>query len=285
MLAESRRKVPTVTKESLYPARRRAEMLDFLRDRGQASIHELATEFGVSEDTVRRDVETLASQGSVERTHGGVTISPDDRFTEIVPFVKRIDAQAAAKDEIAKVAASLIDEGQSLIIYGGTTTLALAKYLAAKRGLTVVTNNLALPQELYSRGVREIYVLGGSFRQRSQVTIGPVALSDGAGKPRSIHTHWAIIGVGGVSDEGTVWTSSLPEAGMMREMMDCAAHTLLLADSTKFGKREFAEVADLSANTTLITDKRPGPVLLEVAADVGARVIVTSEYDQAGAEA
>jgi len=274
-----------VTKESLYPARRRAEILEFLRDRGQASIHELATEFGVSEDTVRRDVETLASQGSVERTHGGVTISPDDRFNDVVPFVKRIDAQASAKDEIARVAASLIDEGQSMIIYGGTTTLALAKHLAPKRGITVVTNNLALPQELYSRGVREIYVLGGSFRLRSQVTIGPVALSDGAGKPRSIHAHWAIIGVGGVSDEGTVWTSSVPEAGMMREMMDCATRTLLLADSTKFGKREFAEVADLTADTTLITEKRPSQALLDRAAEVGARVIITSELDESGPEA
>ncbi|PKQ22937.1 MAG: transcriptional regulator [Actinobacteria bacterium HGW-Actinobacteria-5] len=272
-------------KESLYPARRRAEMQEFLRDRGQASIHELATEFGVSEDTVRRDVETLASQGSVERTHGGVTISPDDRFNGVVPFVRRIDAQAAAKDEIARVAASLIDEGQSMIIYGGTTTLALAKYLAPKRGITVVTNNLALPQELYSRGVREIYVLGGSYRLRSQVTIGPVALSDGTGKPRSIHARWAIIGVGGVSEEGTVWTSSLPEAGMMREMMDCATRTLLLADSTKFGKREFAEVADLTANTTLITEKRPSQALLDRAAEVGARVIVTSEYEESGADA
>lgn len=266
-----------MSKESLYPARRRAEMLEFLRERGQASIHELSAEFGVSEDTVRRDVDTLATQGSVDRTHGGVTISPDDRLNTVIPFGKRIDAQAAAKDAIARAAAALIDEGQSVIINGGTTTLALAKYLATKRGITVVTNNLPLPQELYSRGVREIYVLGGSYRLRSQVTIGPVALSDGTGKPRSIHADWAIIGVGGVSDEGTVWTSSLPEAGMMRAMMDCASRTLLLADSSKFGKREFAEVADLSAATTLITERRPSDSLYDFAAEVGARIVVTSE--------
>ncbi len=264
-------------KETLYPARRRAELLEFLRDRGQASIHELASEFGVSEDTVRRDVETLASHGSVERTHGGVTISPDDRLNAVIPFGKRIDAQAAAKDEIARAAASLIEEGQSVIIYGGTTTLALAKYLAQKRGLTVVTNNLPLPQELYTRGARDIYVLGGSYQPRSQVTVGPVALSDGAGTPRSIHADWAIIGVGGVSEDGTVWTSSLPEAGMMHAMMDCATRTLLLADSTKFGRQEFAEVAGFSADTTLITDKRPSQDLLDRAAEAGADVIITAE--------
>lgn len=268
-----------MAKESLYPARRRAELLDYLRDRSQASIHELATEFGVSEDTVRRDVEMLAAQGSVERTHGGVTISPDSQLSPVIPFVKRIDAQALAKEAIARAAAALIEEGQSVIINGGTTTLALAKHLAPKRGLTVVTNNLALPQELYTRGAREVYVIGGAYRLRSQVTIGPVALSDGAGKPRSIHADWAIIGVGGVSDEGTVWTSSLPEAGMMRSMMDCATRTLLLADGTKFGKREFAEVADLSPETTLITERRPNQALIERIAEVGAHLIITTESE------
>jgi DeoR family transcriptional regulator, fructose operon transcriptional repressor len=266
-----------VSKESLYPARRRAELLDFLRDRGQASIHELATEFSVSEDTVRRDVEMLASQGSVDRTHGGATISQEDRLNAVIPFFKRINANSEAKDAIARAAAALIEEGQSVVINGGTTTLALAKYLATKRGLTVVTNSLPLPQEMYTRGAREIYVIGGAYRLRSQVTIGPVVLSDGAGTPRSIHADWAIIGVGGVSDEGTVWTSSLPEAGMMRSMMDCASRTLLLADSSKFSKREFAEVADLSPKTTLITDKRPNKALIEWIAEVGARLIVADE--------
>lgn len=266
-----------MNKESLYPARRRAEMLEFLRERGQASIHELSSEFGVSEDTIRRDVETLASQGSVDRTHGGVTISPEDGRNTVIPFGKRIDSQSAAKDEIARAAASLIEEGQSVIINGGTTTLALAKHLATKRGITVVTNNLPLLPELYTRGVREIYVLGGSYRLRSQVTVGPVVLSDGTGKPRSIHADWAIIGVGGLSEEGTVWTSSLPEAGMMRAMMDCASKSMLLADSTKFGKREFAEVCELSASTTLITERRPSSSLCEHALDVGSRLIVTAD--------
>lgn len=266
-----------MARESLYPARRRSELLDYLKDRGQASISELAAEFGVSDDTVRRDVDALAQKGAVDRTHGGVMIAEEDHPSEIVPFTRRIDAQAAAKDEIARVAASFIEEGQSVIIYGGTTTLALARHLASKRGITVVTNNLVLPQELYSRGVREIYILGGSYRRRSQVSIGPVVLSDGSGQPRAIHANWAIIGVGGVSSAGTVWTSSLPEAGMMREMMDCADHTLLLADSTKFGRTEFAEVADLSTGTTLITEKRPEEGLLDRAAEVGARIIVTGE--------
>ena len=263
--------------QSNYPARRRAEVLDLLRQRGQASIHELAVEFGVSEDTVRRDVDELAAQGSVERTHGGVTISPEDRLNINLPFGRRIVAQAAAKDAIAKAAAGLVQEGQTLFINGGTTTLAMAKYLAPTRGITVVTNNLPLPEELYTRGAREVYVLGGSFRLRSQVTIGPVVLADGAGSFGALHADWAFIGVGGVSDDGVVSTTSLPEAGMMRGMMDSASHSVLLADSTKFGRKQFAEVGGLNANTTLITEARPSQALLDHAAEVAARVIITSE--------
>ncbi len=266
-------------REGSYPARRQAELLDYLRDRGYASIGEMASEFGVSQDTIRRDVDAMALQGSVERTYGGVSLSREGGMESIVPFMNRIDDQAAAKDEIARVAVSLMGDGQSMIIYGGTTTLALANHLESMRGITVVTNNLVLPQELHSRGVQDIYVLGGSYRRRSQVNIGPVALSDGSGKPRAIHTNWAIIGVGGVSNDGMVWTSSLPEAGMMREMMGCADHTLLLADSSKFEKTEFAEVARLSARTTLITEKSPPRALVELAAEVGSRIIITSEYD------
>ena len=164
----------------------------------------------------------LASQSAVERTHGGVTISPDDRFTDVVPFVKRIDAQSRRQGRDRTGRCHLHRRGPEHDHLRRHHHPRPGQAPRPKRGLTVVTNNLALPQELYSRGVREIYVLGGSYRLRSQVTIGPVALSDGTGKPRSIHANWAIIGVGGVSDDGTVWTSSLPEAGMMREMMDCA---------------------------------------------------------------
>lgn len=260
-----------------YPARRRAEILEHLRQQGHASIHELADAFQVSEDTVRRDVDELANQGSVERTHGGVTISAEERANINLPFRRRIDTQADAKDAIAKVAASLVTEGQTLFINGGTTTLAMAKYLAATRGITVVTNNLPLPEELYSRGVREVYVLGGSYRLRSQVTIGPVALADGAGHFRALHADVAFIGVGSVSEKGVLSTTSLPEAGIMRGMMDNAGHVVLLADATKFGRTEFAEVATLGPNMTLITDTKPSQALLDIAAESGTEVVVASK--------
>ncbi len=264
-----------MSRQNLYPARRRTELLNFLRDRGQASISELAEAFVVSDDTVRRDVEALAAENKVSRTHGGVTLLPGGALVNAtIPFSNRLEVHTAAKDAISRAAAEVVAEGQSVLINGGSTTLALARHLGPKQGLTIVTNNLALPHELYSRGAREVYVLGGTYRLRSQVTIGPVVLADGNGNPRSIHTDWAFIGVGAVSDDGTVWTASLPEASMMRAMMDCAKHTLILADSSKFGKQEFAEVANLSQRTTLVTEKPVSAQFQDLANEAGAKIII-----------
>lgn len=265
-----------MSRQNLYPAKRRAELLEYLRDRGQASIAEVAAAFCVSDDTVRRDVESLAGEGKVERTHGGVSLLPGGALVNAtVPFARRLEVNQDAKDAIARAAAGFLADGQSVLINGGSTTLALARHIGSKPGLTVVTNNLALPAELHSRGTREVYVLGGTYRLRSQVTIGPVVLADSLGVPRAIHADWAVISVGAVAVDGSLWTASLPEASMMRAMMECAQHTLLLADSSKFGVREFAEVGQLSSSTTLITERAPDAALVAHAEEVGARIVVT----------
>lgn len=247
-------------------------MLDLLRHRGQSTIADLAAEFQVSEDTVRRDLEELASQGAIRRTHGGATLDETDQVH--LPFARRLEEHAVGKDRIARAAAALIQESQTVFVNGGTTTLAMARHLADVRGLVVVTNNLRLPERLYSRGAREVYLIGGMFRLRSLVTIGPVALSDGLGNFCPVHADVAFIGVGGVADDGVISTTSLPEAGMMRAMMDSAGHAVILADASKFGRTQFAQVCSLNERTTLVTDEVPGDALRTRIADAGARLIV-----------
>lgn len=249
----------------VYPTRRRAELLERLRVRGYASVHELASELQVSDDTIRRDLQVLATQGAVERSHGGASLAPEERFHSTIPFPQRAEVHAAEKERIARTAASFVDDFHSVIVNGGTTIMPLARYIAAKRGVTVVTNNTLLPNELYSRGVRDIYVLGGQFRMRSQVTIGPVVLSDSDGIPHPFRADWAIIAVAAVSDDGMTSTTSLPEATMMRSMMESSKNTLILADSSKLGRVEFAQVAQVANGARLITDR-------EVPVDVRTRI-------------
>lgn len=261
---------------SAFPARRRAQMIDLIRHQGQCTIQDLAAEFDTSKDTIRRDLDALAEQGLVQRTHGGASLAAEHRVNALVPFARRLGSQAAAKDRIGRAAAALVSEGEQVFINGGTTTLAMAKHLTAV-GITVVTNSLFLPEPLCAAGVREVYVLGGLYRLRSQVTVGPAVLPDGSGHFRTLHADIALIGVGGIANDGAVTTTSLPEAGTMRGMMDSAERTVLLADSTKFGHRQFAEICQLSARTTLVTDAEPPAQLLAVARDAGTEIIVAAE--------
>jgi DeoR family fructose operon transcriptional repressor len=265
-----------MTRSGGFPARRRTEMLEALRHRGNSTIQELAIQFRVSTDTVRRDLEDLAAQGLVDRTHGGVTLTEPESLNFIPPFARRLDAHAEGKSRIGRSAATFVQEGQTIFMNGGTTIMAMAQHLTGVRAVTVVTNNLRLPEQLSASGPREVYVLGGSFRLRSLVTIGPVVLPDASGSFRHLHAHIAFIGVGGVSDDGSVTTSSLPEAGIMRAMMDHADRTVLLADASKFGRRQFAEICTLSENTTVITDAQPSAAFLATTTELGAETVVAT---------
>lgn len=257
-----------------YPIRRRADLLERLRTREHASTAELARELGVSDDTIRRDLAALSRQGAIVRSHGGASIAPEERFHRSTPFPERARAHASQKDRIARAAAGFVQDLQSVIINGGSTTLLLARHIAAKRGVTVVTNNLVLPRELYSRGQRDVYLLGGQFHMRSQVTIGPIVLSDSEGMPQPIHADWAIIGVAGVTEDGYTWSTSVDEAGMMRSMIESSRRALILADSSKFGHAEFAQVVRVSEGSVLVTDAPPSRELAQSIAEAGGEIVI-----------
>ncbi len=264
-----------------FPARRRAEIVDLLRHRGQSTVTELCLEFAVSEDTIRRDLDFLSTSGAISRTHGGAILAESERLNANLPFERRL-AHSEAKARIGEVAAELVDEGQTVFINGGTTTLAVARSLAATRGLTVVTNNLRLPELLYSHGAREVYVLGGAFRLRSLVTIGPIALPDEHGQLHALHADLSIIGVGGVADNGILSTTSLPEAGMIRSMIHASSRTIIVADSSKFGRTQFAQITRIDSTMTLVTEKQPSAALLAQASECGTQVRVTDPPAELG---
>ena len=126
------------------PARRRSELLKVAKTRGSITVTEIASEFAVSADTIRRDLDYLAGRGLLTRTHGGAV--PVDGFVDRdTPVALRVNARAAEKARIARAAAALIADGEALIINGGSTTRAFVGELGALRNLTIVTNNLGVP--------------------------------------------------------------------------------------------------------------------------------------------
>lgn len=255
------------------PAGRKAELAAYVAEVGEASVATLAERFGVSVDTIRRDLDALDADGHLIRTHGGAVIPTAAPKPEFAVGV-RMRMQADAKEAIGAIAASLVADGMVLMLNAGTTTLAIARHLTGRRELTVATNSLQVPAELPPEVVRDLYVFGGVVRFNAQETVGPVVFPMGEpGMEQRIQADLAFIGVGSVSEEDGYWTSNLAEAGMMREMMDRSAKVAIVADATKFERRLFAQVADLAAADYLITDAPPPPSMARALADAGVVVL------------
>lgn len=260
---------------SRLPARRRADLAEFVQEHGHATIGMLAEAFDVSGDTVRRDLQYLHDKGIVVRSYGGV-VPRDDLARFDPPFLSRARANSAAKAAIGALAATLVSDQQTLIVNGGTTTLALARALKGKKDLTVVTNNLHLPGNIPASAVSELHILGGQFRTISFATIGPVELSDAhGGRTHAFHADLAFIGVGGVSSEGGFTGADLLESSMIRHMVESAERAVVLADSSKFGRNAFAHIGELSIADTLITDRLPAAEIVAALAEAGVELLVT----------
>jgi DeoR family transcriptional regulator, fructose operon transcriptional repressor len=254
------------------PAGRKAQLAAYVTEAGQVTVGELAERFGVSIDTVRRDLDQLASDGALVRTYGGAvslaTIARTDRAVD-----QRLAIQEQEKEKIAALAAALVQDGSTIMINGGTTTLAVARNLGQHRDLTVATNNLLLPGALPPSAVRDIYVFGGAVRTLTLATIGPVSFRANGGAELDISCDLALIGVGAVAADAGYTTSNLAEAAMMQEMIARAARVAILADSSKFGRRLFAQASELAAADYLVTDTAPPADLRDALAANGVELI------------
>jgi DeoR family fructose operon transcriptional repressor len=254
------------------PAGRKARLAAYVAEAGQVTVGALAERFGVSIDTIRRDLDQLSAEGVLVRTYGGAvslsTVSRVDRAVDV-----RLSLQEAEKEKIATLALSLVGDGSTIMINGGTTTLALARKLHNHRDLTVATNNLLVPPALSTTAIRDLYVFGGAVRLTTQATIGPVSLRVAGGTELDIRCDLALIGVGAISVDAGYSTSNVGEAAMMRDMMSRAARVAILADSSKFGRRLFAQISELGSADYLVTDSKPPPELLDALSENGVEVI------------
>jgi DeoR family transcriptional regulator, fructose operon transcriptional repressor len=251
-------------------ARRQEELLQLVEARGQMSVDELARHFGVSDDTIRRDLRFLEQRKMLLRTHGGA-VSTALLVHRETPFLTRAHAHADAKAKIGRAAAQLISDGETLIINGGSTTYAFAASLGIRRNLTVVTNNVALLSVLPAESVQEIYLLGGQYRIDLDSTVGSVGFNAG-----NINVDTAVLAMSGLTGTDGLSTTFLQEASMLARMITSALRTLIVADASKFGHNAFAHVAPLSAIDILVTDASPPADLSQALSQANVEVIVAS---------
>lgn len=232
-------------------ARQRQErILEIVRSEGAARVSELIELLDVSDMTVRRDLEVLASRGLIARVHGGATtVSP--RSTYEPGFTVKSSLQAEEKAAIARTAAELVTPGSAVAISAGTTTFALARELLAVPDLTVVTNSVPVAQLFHESPRKDVtLVLVGGVRTPSDALVGPVSVT----ALRTLHTDWLFLGVHGVDAHAGLTTPNLAEAETDRAMIACARRLVVLADATKWNVVGLSTIADLDEVDVLVTD-------------------------------
>jgi DeoR/GlpR family transcriptional regulator of sugar metabolism len=252
------------------PAQRRGELLKVAKERGAINVAESAAQFAVSADTIRRDLDYLAERGLLKRTHGGA-VPLDDVIVPDIPVAQRVVSRTAEKVRIARRASTLIADGETLLIYGGSTTRAFVSELGSRRNLTIVTNDFGIPAALPPDTARSVYLLGGQVFVQSQITIGTVGFPQAG--PISADT--AVLGVGGVSERG-LSTTIFEEASMMAAMVAAARRVIVLADVSKLDRSVFAHVVPLDKIDILVTDANPSPRLAAVLRESGVTVVVAA---------
>jgi DeoR family transcriptional regulator, fructose operon transcriptional repressor len=264
------------------PALRKDEVAAHVSEVGEVTITELATHFGVSVDTVRRDLDELAAVGRLKRTRGGA-VRNDPLSSMEISVTQRLSVHDTAKSRIGELAATLVEDGQTILLNGGTTPLAVLPHLAGRRNLTIVTNNLWASGRVPWECARDVYLIGGTVRPSAQVTLGPVEFAGANGShSHRIHADIALISVGGVAADLGYSTSNLQEARMLCEMMSSSRQVAVLADRSKFGKRTFAQIAALDAADIVVTDGPVDPELAEALATAGVAVMAVGETGRPG---
>ncbi|MTD13731.1 DeoR family transcriptional regulator [Nakamurella sp. YIM 132087] len=258
------------------PQDRWAALLDILGRDGRLDVADAAAELDASPATIRRDLDQLAARRLLTRTRGGA--HPAGVAYDL-PLRYKTGRFTEEKARIGAAAAALVPPGSVVAVNGGTTTSEVARALAATDGpggpdpdrpdYTVVTNALNIATELAVRRTVKLVVTGGVARPSSYELIGPLA------EPSltRLHLDHVVLGVDGLDPGAGATADHEGEAAITALMVGQADHVVVVADSSKLGRRSFARICPLASVGTLVTDTGADPALLAAFADAGLRVV------------
>lgn len=234
----------------MLAAQRKATILREVGTRGAIRIADLADTLGVSEVTIRRDIDQLVEQKLVDKVHGGVTAVGFSSTTEPT-FDRTSQLHTQAKQAIARSAMALVQPGQAIALMGGSTVYALAEVLGDIPNLTIVTNSVPV-SDLFTRERHPGWtiVLAGGERTPTDSLVGAVSIH----AFREFNFDMAFMGTHGMDTEGGFSSPNMLEAETNREVMTNSAETIILADHTKWGIRGFSSFGALSATDAIVVD-------------------------------
>lgn len=254
------------------PDDRRARLVELIRLRGFASLPALAQELAISESTVRRDLDFLEESGVAQRTHGGVFYTGPS--PKLAHFDQRQSQNWDKKRRIAVAASRLIEDNDTILLDGGSTTYELAQLLVG-RPLQVVTNSLPVANLFTSSDAADLVLVGGYVHAKTGVSLGPYANQMLAG----LNVRRAVLSVAGASERG-FFNSNLLLVETERAMMSAADEVIVVADSTKFSRTSLAHLCHLAEIDVLVTDDELDAAWRERLSAADVKVVIAESVEQ-----
>ena len=251
--------------------KRQNEILASVKLHGACSIIELARQLEVSDETIRRNIKPLVHQGLIDKVHGGVVLSQKQEPEQ--PFGKRMNERVEAKQLISARVASIIKDGDSIMLDTGSTTAYVARALSDHRNLSVVTNCTEIARILAREASNRVHLCGGALRADDWATFGSSAIDF----VRQFHVNYAILSIGGVTDDGGFMDYHLEEAEFSRAVIAQAKKTIVVADHHKFGNPNFIKVCGFDEIDMVVVEQAPPAEIESALLEAGAAVINASE--------
>ena len=253
---------------------RQNDILTRAATQGRVTVDDLAQQFAVTPQTIRRDLNELCDRGLLMRTHGGAR--PLNSISN-VRYEERRNLAAVEKRHIGGAAARHIPDHSSLFLNIGTTTEHVARAIYDRRDLIVITNNINVVNILSGSPTKELVVAGGAVRQADGGIVGEAATEF----IRNYKADLAVIGASALDEDGAVLDFDYREVSVARAMIECARRTMLVADRLKFERRAPVRICDMSRIDVFVTDAEPPPRLQKICQDHGVHVEVVPHPDEA----
>lgn len=251
----------------MFPKERQDFIEKSIKEHNSIKVNKIAEHFNVSESTIRRDLQEMEKMKLLVRTHGGA-VSINKRNFE-PSFMEKGSENQEEKDYIGEIAASMIKEGDTIILDSGTTTLQIAKKIKVNN-VTVVTNSIDVAYELSTKESINVIVIGGELRERTRAMVGHLSVD----ALKGFKVDKAFIGVNGISIEDGISTPNIVESRTKKAMVESANEVILVADSTKFTNVSFSIVCPIEDVDKIVTTRKSNQYDLNRYKELGIEIII-----------
>ena len=234
---------------SLSSEKRHEEIIELIQTYGKVKVSELSQKYNISEVSIRKDLEVLEAQGHLTRIHGGA-VGMNKLYLNM-DLTERYKTNASSKREVAELAATFVEDNDTIMMNAGTTLTYVLRALRGKKNISIVTNSVQNATEAALYPAFNVILLGGELDSKYQFTYGQDAIH----QLENYHATKCMLSVDGITAESGLTLYYSNEAELARKMIECSDMAIVVADSSKIGKNVFARITDVTKTDLLVTNK------------------------------